>query len=700
MPGLVPDRLAHIGWRCALLCVCLCYGAGAQAAGPPVVRAAVVSGNTLFIGGEFTLGSRNNLAAIDLQTGTIRANWLADTDGPVYALAVSANGVNLYVGGAFTQVRTVARQNIAAVTTATGAVTSWNPGADGPVRALARSAGGQILYAGGDFGEIGGAPRSRLASLVPQGAGGATGSDEALPWAPALDAPVHAIALDEAAGRIYAGGEFGGAGGQARAGLAAFSITSAAVLPWNPGLAAGARVRALVRDGTLLYVGGDYAAGPYGRLAVFDTTTAEPVEWDAGVNGEVRALAAVPGAGRLYAGGVFTQAGGQPRSRIAAFRMEDGEGELMAWDPGGDSAIASIEALSLSPDTTALYGGGDFTRLDGDDVAAYFSLNVAAPLTSVSLPGGSYQAPDTVTLDCQARSAPCLRICYRTDGEAPQVPEDCGGPATAIPVANTTLRFFSEDLFGQREPLRAERYVVDNLPPATTISLPAGLYGLAGIEPVVLTCQEDQPDFGCTSYYTLDGSPPGPSSSVYQAPISLAGLFPDPSIPPGEVDPLLHLAGTVTLRVSSIDGAGNVEAPQTRVYQIDLAPPRVTPSRPSGNYVAPQTIGLQCEDGAGSGCAGVFYTLNGTLPQLDEAGEPLPPALRYEAPLALSSATALAVLALDNAGNSTASIIGVYAFTAPSTESTSGVGGVDPMLLVSLLPWLGRRKRPGTRSAG
>ena len=166
--------------RMVILAMALClFGVFATsvhaASAPPLVgfatvagtvHAAVVAGNTLFIGGEFTaVAGRSNLAAINLQSGAVDTTWIADVDGPVYALAVSVDGATLYVGGGFSRVRGIERQNIAAVGTATGTVSAWNPGAAGAVSALARSADRQTLYLGGDFGVAGGLARGRIASV-------------------------------------------------------------------------------------------------------------------------------------------------------------------------------------------------------------------------------------------------------------------------------------------------------------------------------------------------------------------------------------------------------------------------------------------------------------------------------------------------------------------------------------------------------
>lgn len=665
------------GFAAGAIILLLLIAGVAEAAGP-VIHAAVLAGNRLIIGGEFTLGpGRSNLASIDPLTGTVHSDWLADTDGPVYALELSSNGTTVLVGGDFSTVRTVPRSNIAAINASTGTVTAWDPGADGAVRAFARTANGRIVYVGGDFSEIGGAPRAHLASLDFQ-----LDSDNAMPWRPDPDAPVHALALDEAAGRVYAGGDFAAVAGVVRNGLAALAMSSAAALDWAPVPAAAARVRALRLGDGVLYAGGDFQLGGVGDLAALELATGDVVSWNPGVNGEVRALVWDAAGARLYAGGAFTQ----PRNRIAGFRGDGDVPELMAWNPGSDSAIVSVNTLLVDAARGLLHLGGDLTRIDGVDVSDSLArLDIALPVTELDPAGGAYREAGMVELTCTPGAAACLRVCYRSDDEIPEAPADCAAGPVTLPVANATLRFFSEDVAGNRERLRSERYAVDNLAPSVAFSLPEGLYGEAADSRVELTCVDDQPEFGCAIHYTLDGTEPDANAREYTGPISLSSLFPDPSIPDDEFDPLRHLTGIVTLRAIAIDGAGNAEPPVSRNYFIDLAAPVVTASAPSGNHVAPLSVSLTCDDGPGSGCAEVYYRLDGSLPELDDAGEPVAPALRYQGPIVINTGSSLSILAMDNAGNSRSGLIAVYGVTAPGTQSKSGVGASGPGEILVLL---------------
>jgi hypothetical protein len=154
------------------------------------------------------------------------------------------------------------------------------------------------------------------------------------------------------------------------------------------------------------------------------------------------------------------------------------------------------------------------------------------------------------------------------------------------------------------------------------------------------------------------------------------------------VDPLLHLAGTVTLKYFSADDAGNEEPVQTVIYQVDLSGPRAEASHPAGNYAAPIAVTLLCNDGTGTGCDDMYYTLDDTPPSdgntTDEAGNVIPQTARYTGPVTIDAAAVMRVLALDVAGNTTSGIVGIYSFTSDVGDDRDNVGGVDLVLLALL----------------
>ena len=138
---------------------------------------------TVYIGGEFTLltnGSipgRNHVAALKT-TGTPATvcSWNPGTDSTVHALARS--GDTLFLGGDFTSAGALSRCRLAAVDVVTASATAWNPGVNtawnqnktaiicpansNSVRTLTLSNSLGFLYAGGAYSRIQGTASPEL----------------------------------------------------------------------------------------------------------------------------------------------------------------------------------------------------------------------------------------------------------------------------------------------------------------------------------------------------------------------------------------------------------------------------------------------------------------------------------------------------------------------------------------------------------
>jgi hypothetical protein len=165
----------------------------------------------------------------------------------------------------------------------------------------------------------------------------------------------------------------------------------------------------------------------------------------------------------------------------------------------------------------------------------------------------------------------------------------------------------------------------DTAAPATRAT-PAG-GGFGSTVAVALVC-DDGAGSGCdATYYTLDGSAPTSGSPRYREPFTLGA--------------------TTTVRFFSVDKAGNAEAAKSEQYTLtgarDTTPPTTAANPPGGSLNSPRSVALVCQDGAGTGCAATFYTLDGSVPT--EASP------RYSAPLAISTSTTLRFFSVDVAGN-------------------------------------------------
>ena len=122
--------------------------------GTPRINAMAISGNTIYVGGQFNyVGTgaalRYSLAAIDLTTG-VATSWDPYPYGNVNALNVYGNTV--YVAGNFWHIGGQDRNYLAAINATDGTATDWNPNPDNTVMTLSRK--GTSLYAGGYFNNI------------------------------------------------------------------------------------------------------------------------------------------------------------------------------------------------------------------------------------------------------------------------------------------------------------------------------------------------------------------------------------------------------------------------------------------------------------------------------------------------------------------------------------------------------------------
>ena len=168
-----------------------------------VIYAVVVQPDgKILIGGTFTtvLGvTRNNIARLN-PDGTLDAAFNPNANARVLSIAVQADGkifsrlaLSHTIGGQAT------RNYIARLDATTGLADSFNPNADSTVFSIAVQADGKIL-AGGFFTRIGGQTRNSIARLD-----ATTGLADS--FNPNADGPVFSIAV-QAGGKILVGGDF------------------------------------------------------------------------------------------------------------------------------------------------------------------------------------------------------------------------------------------------------------------------------------------------------------------------------------------------------------------------------------------------------------------------------------------------------------------------------------------------------------
>jgi hypothetical protein len=353
------------------------------------VSAIVRAGDRVYLGGSFTqltdkggtIVARNNLAAIDANTGEIVTDWNPNANGSVRAMVLSEDGNRLYIGGTFTNVGDLARNRLAAVDLATGTIDRrWNAGTNGTVRALAVSA--NRVYLGGDFSTVKGVSRTHLARVD-----GTTGALDPN-WSPSADqihsvyGSVRALAFSEDGSRLYAGGYFGSISGQQTGNLVALDTTTGAVdSGFRPNDSNGI-LCLVVSDGRVFAGTGDNLEG----IEAFDASTGQR-DWYLGYGshtspeGDVQAMTI--GDGTLYAGGHFTKMHDQVRNRLVAVDAATGIIDSQ-WTPKANGGNLGVWAMAWYG--TQLYVGGDFTSISGREQErfAQFTEGPDQPLKGVT----------------------------------------------------------------------------------------------------------------------------------------------------------------------------------------------------------------------------------------------------------------------------------------------------------------------------
>ncbi|MDY7232145.1 chitobiase/beta-hexosaminidase C-terminal domain-containing protein [Hyalangium rubrum] len=286
--------------------------------------------------------------------------------------------------------------------------------------------------------------------------------------------------------------------------------------------------------------------------------------------------------------------------------------------------------------------------------------DTTAPTTQATQPGGTFTSAVSVTLTCaDAGGSGCEATYYTTDGSTPTK----SSPRYSAPLsleATTTLRFFSVDVAGNAESVKAETYtmtleVADTTAPTVSASPAGGTYNTA--QSVTLTCT-DGTGTGCQAIrYTTNGSTPAASSTAYTAPIAVSA--------------------NTTLKFFATDAAGNASAVVSETYVLDTTPPTVSASPTGGTYASARTVKLTCTDGSGTGCAAIHYTTDGSTPDTNAA--------RYTESLSIGATTTLRFIGVDNAGNVSAVKTEEYLIdTTPPTTTISPEGGVysEPQTVV------------------
>jgi hypothetical protein len=178
---------------------------------PSRVRTLQVSGDAVYVGGDFTsIGgkSRNKIAKISGTTGDADVQFDAHVSGGsnvgpgIFDIVLARS--TLFVAGDFSSIGGAARNNVATLNPPTGAeVTGFNPNVTGGQRpqVFKVAVTDDEVYIGGSFTHVSGTPQGYIARLTKTGA--------LTPFNPKIrDFPGEVLALATSNTTLYAGGLF------------------------------------------------------------------------------------------------------------------------------------------------------------------------------------------------------------------------------------------------------------------------------------------------------------------------------------------------------------------------------------------------------------------------------------------------------------------------------------------------------------
>jgi uncharacterized delta-60 repeat protein len=311
---------------------------GGPAVGTAVYTTAVQADGKIIIGGVFSsvLGvARNNIARLN-SDGTLDTSFDPNANGTVFTIIVQVTG-KLMVGGSFTSIGGQSRNRIARLDTSTGAADSFNPNASSTVFAIAVQPDGKMLV-GGAFITIGGAARSAVARLDTSGFADS--------WDPSASGVVRSLAI-QADGKILIGGDFTSIGGQPRNHIARLDPATGSADAFNPDASDIVFALQPQLDGMIL-VGGRFtliSGQTRNNIARLDPDTGSADSFNTGASGDVGTIV-FQGNNRILVGGSFTGIG-------PYLSINDYSGASLG-SYGADNVVTSVAVL---PDGKFLVGG-------------------------------------------------------------------------------------------------------------------------------------------------------------------------------------------------------------------------------------------------------------------------------------------------------------------------------------------------------
>jgi hypothetical protein len=305
-------------------------------------------------------------------------------------------------------------------------------------------------------------------------------------------------------------------------------------------------------------------------------------------------------------------------------------------EPSSTSAVYS-SPIVVSSTTTVKAKAFKTGMTDSDTASATYTINIPSKVATptFSPPGGTYSSSQNVALSCSTDGA---TIRYTVDGSEPTSSSTVySGPISVSSGTVTVKAKAFKDGMTDSDTASAT-YTISVEPAkvaAPTFSPSGGTYSSS--QSVVLSCSTS----GATIRYTVDGSEPSASSTVYSSPISV-GV-------------------TTTIKAKAFKSGMTDSDTTTATYTISVEPAKVaapTFSPPRGSYSSSQNVALGC----GTDGATIRYTTDGS--------EPTSSSTVYSGPIVVSSTTTIKAKAFKSGMTDSDTASATYTINIPPKVAT------------------------------
>jgi fibronectin-binding autotransporter adhesin len=375
----------------------------------------IIAGTFTSVGGT----ARNNIARLNAD-GTLDTGFNPNTNGAVRTVVVQADG-KILLGGEFSTLQpngapsATTRRSIARVNADGTLDTGFNPDAGGIVFSIALQADGKILL-GGAFTQVNSIARSRIARLNADGT-----LDSNFQHSPNGNVLCVAVQAD---GKILFGGQFSHvqlntppSSFTARGRVVRFNADGTLDTGFNPDVNHLVNSMAVQADGKIV-LGGIFSAvnsTTRNRAARLNADGSLDTAFDPNTGNEVIRVV-VQSDGKILLGGIFTSL--QPNAGSLAYRnffaRVNADGTLdTAFDPNPNSTVRGI---ALQSDGKILLGGA-FTSLQPNGAASSTNRNLFARLINF-IPVASAPTVTTPTSASVTAASATLGGNVTTDGGA------------------------------------------------------------------------------------------------------------------------------------------------------------------------------------------------------------------------------------------------------------------------------------------